>query len=360
MTQNRNTWAIASESFFEVLPDDYEEIQYRERYGLRKPPYLVRLEEDLAQARDSNGIPLEPTDIDFLSEATRVPSRPLLEKINVFLIYRAWSKGEDLVQAAREMIEARPSPNESGSVAPNVAQRGILNHFVTDMKAQLCNDRRSRQMYAGMDQFIMMSDGLPRNFLVILKNIYRWALFNGERPFRGQPISLESQRLGVYESAEWFFVDAKPHGEDGEQVHAAISRLGDMFRRFRFSDKPVESSLASFSADLTRCSTHAREMIDLAEKWALLVRVDEGQKQRSTQMVESKFHLNRLLSPKWDLPIARRGTVALRPDEVNAIFDPGESELFRDVLNQRLERMNVPFGRHQEGSPAPKLFDLEV
>ena len=346
--------------FFEELPDDYEENQIRDRYKGGKPPYLSRLEDDLAQAGYADITAGEQRAIDFILEATRVPTRPLLEKINVFLIYRAWSKGEDLTQVARKLIAERFSPDESGLVTPNSTQQKVLNHYVTDMKAQLCNDRRSRQMYAGIEQFIMMSDGLPRNLLVILKNIYRWALFNGERPFRGQPISLESQRLGVYESAEWFFADAKPHGVAGEHVHAAISRLGDMFRRFRFSDKPVESSLASFSADLTRCSHHAREVIELAEQWALLVRVDEGQKQRNTQLMESKFHLNRLLSPRWDLPIARRGAVALRPDEVNAVFDPDHAELFLEVLNRRLERMNVPFGRHREEGTAPKLFDLEL
>ena len=195
------------------------------------------------------------------------------------------------------MIESRPFLTGSGALKPNEAQQSILNHFVTDMKAQLCNDRRGRQMYAGIDQFIIMADGLPRNLLVILKNIYRWALFNGEQPFSGHPISLESQRLGVVESAEWFFADAKPLGEDGEAVHKAINNLGDMFRRFRFSDKPVESSLASFSAYLPDCSPRAREVIRIAEQWALLVRVEEGQKDRNTQLVEDKFHLNRLLSP---------------------------------------------------------------
>ena len=59
--------------------------------------------------------------------------------------------------------------------------------------------------------------------------------------------------------------------------------------------------------------------------------------------------MNRLLSPKWDLPTARRGAIALRADEVNAIFDPDEAGQFRSVVNRRLQRMNAPFneGRHQ-------------
>ena len=55
-----------------------------------------------------------------------------------------------------------------------------------------------------------------------------------------------------------------------------------------------------------------RDMVDLASRWALLVRVDRGQKERNTGLVEAKFQLNRMLSPRWDLPIARRGALRLR------------------------------------------------
>ena len=359
-TQHQKKLAERLSEFFEVPTQDREEGLVRERYkDPHQRPYLTRLKDDLSlYAGNPKGTGIDSKDIDFIVDATRVPSRPLLEKINVFLIYRDWAKGADLVKTAQDMVSARPTPDLSGLVQPNEAQQKVLQHYGTDMKAQLYNDMRSHQLYAGIDQFIMMSDGLPRNLLVILKNIYKWALFNGEQPFRGQQISLESQRLGVLEAAEWFFADAKPLGQDGDNVHAAIGRLGDVFRQLRFSDKPVESSLASFSADLTMCSTGARQVIELAEQWALLVRVEEGQKHRNTGSVESKFHLNRLLSPRWDLPIARRGAISLNANETNAIFDPEQTDQFRGVLSRRLERMNVPFGRRRAEGAAPKLFDI--
>ena len=344
--------------FFELPTVDHEETLVIEHYARRERRYLARLRRQLA--RDPGSVRIDPADVDLVVEATRVPTRPLLEKVNVFLIYRAWAAGADLVKTAREMTDARSCPDPTGIVQPNTAQRSVLNHFVTDMQAQLCNDMRGRQMYAGIDQFITMSDGLPRNLLVILKNIYRWALFNGEQPFRGRGISLESQRLGVLEATKWFLADARPLGEDGEDVQAAIHRLGEMFRRFRFSDKPVESSLASFSADLTSCSTRAREVVELAEQWALLVSVANGQRDRNTGLVEPKFHLNRLLSPQWDLPTARRGAIRLSADEINAIFDPGEANQFKGVMNRRLERMNAPFGRRRGQGASQKTFDLDV
>ena len=346
--------------FFDSPPDNYEQKLIVDRYKPDRRPYHVRLERQLsALASDRREMRIVPSDVQRILNATRLPNQPLLEKVNIFLIYRAWSDGEDLAEVAEDMARMRPSPESTGTLLPNPAQQSILNHFTTDLKAQLWHDMRGRQGYAGIDQFIDMSDGLPRNLLVILKNIYRWALFNGESPFHGTKISLESQRQGVLEAANWFFADARPLGADGEHVHAAINRLGDMFRQFRFSEKPVESSLASFSADLTSCSTRANEIVQIAEHWTLLIRADRDQKQRNTGLNEPKFHLNRLLSPRWDLPIARRGAVSLNSDEVNAIFDPDKSDQFASVLNRRLERMRPPFARTPSQNTYQHTLDLD-
>ena len=347
-------------SFFEIPAPDYEEQLIAKRYAPNARPYLRRLKRQLSlYAKVPGAVAVAPQDVDFVVQAIRVPSRPLLEKVNVFLIYRAWADGEDLVRAARDMMDARPSVVPSAVVQPNASQRSVLDHYVTDIRAQLCRDMRMRQVYAGIDQFVLMSDGLPRNLLVALKNIYRWALFNGERPFREGRISLQSQRMGVLEATEWFLADARPLGDDGRNMAAAIGRLGEMFRQMRFADKPVESSLASFSTDLTDCSENTRRIVELAEQWALLVSVEGGQKQRNTGLTESKFQLNRLLSPRWDLPTARRGAISLSTDETNAIFDPQYASQFRTVLNRRLERMTVPFGRGRDRRGIQRAFSFE-
>ena len=344
--------------YFQLPSPEYVEQEVISRFHNRERPYLTRLRRQLLTHRGVVGI--APGDVELIVDATRVPSRPLLEKVNVFIIYRAWARRSNLVLAARDMIGARCSPDSVGFVQPNVAQRAVLHHFVTDMKAQLWNDMRLPQTYSGIDEFITMSDGLPRNLLVILKNVYRWALFNGEQPFKESPISIQSQQLGVLAATDWFLDDAKPLGGDGDHVHGAIQRLGDLFRRLRYSDKPVESSLASFSADPTRCTERAREIMELAAQWALLVRVDKGEKDRNTRFIRSKYRLNRLLSPRWNLPTARRGTIALNAEEVNTIFDPEHAHTFEGVLSRRLGRMNVPFRNTSNESGAQRRLDLDA
>ena len=153
-------------------------------------------------------------------EAIRVPSRPLLEKANVLLMYRAWKRGRNLREEAQRIVDTRYPGDSSGAVRSNEDQRRILSHYAGDLRAQL----RGREIYAGLDNFINMSGSSPRNLLVILKNVYRWALFNDELPFSGGTISVEAQQAGVREAAEWFLADAKPLGDDGRDVHECDSQ----------------------------------------------------------------------------------------------------------------------------------------
>ena len=331
--------------FFLIPARNYEEQLIVDRFSGNDRPCLINLRENLIDNTGATPVPTETADIDYIVQATSVPSRPLLEKANTVIMYRAWAGGKDLMETAKIMVDTEPPVDNKGVIQPNDAQKRVLDYYGTDMRAQLCMEGHSDLWYAGIGEFITMADGLPRNLLVILKNIYRWALFFGEKPFQGEPISLEAQRRGVLEATEWFLSDARPLGGDGEDIIAATSKLGDLFRQSRFSHKPAECSVVSFSADLNKCSKRARQVIEIAGQRSLLIPVGRGQRHRSTGITEAKFYLNRLLSPRWDLPTARRGTFSLKPAEVNAIFDPNHDDQFQQVLRHRLRRMNVPFTR---------------
>ena len=348
-------------SMFELARVEEEEAEMRRRYPAEERPYLTRLRRQLHQAgrRTQEALGIVGNE-ESIVEALRIPQRPLLEKANVLMLYRAWYRGLDLREVAESMRDQYALQQEEDPAKPTAAQSRVLHHFGTDLRAQMVRDMRQRQTYSGMDQFVAMSMPLPRNLLVILKNIYRWSMFRGEEPFRHGRISVEAQRLGVREAAEWFLADAKSMGREWEDVQQAIRRLGNMYRLFRFSDKPVESSLATFSGDVGSCSPRTQMLIGLASDQSLLVQIDKGQKDRNSGIVEPKYQLNGLLSPLWDLPTARRGTVHLGVDELEAIFNPPAETSFRDMMSKRLSRMRTPFGR-VSGLTAmePELFEWE-
>jgi hypothetical protein len=166
--------------------------------------------------------------------------------------------------------------------------------------AQLFRDTDQKQRYVGLQTLIDVSSGLPRNLLILLKRTYAWAVFNGEKPFRGTPISIRSQQTGVLEASEWFFRDAQMIGRDGQHAMDAINRLGTLFRGIRFSDKPSECSCSTFSSDIAKCTNLTRYYLDLCVKWSLLLHVGK-QRDRNSERIDEKYQLNRMLAPRWDV-----------------------------------------------------------
>lgn len=342
-------------NFFHELADP---LTASDRFLVRVPnrvkgkPYFVRLEGQLYEGVESGQAPglVGERDVESVLEALRLPDAPFLEKVNIFLLYKAWSRQRPLLEEART-IQAECAAFRQGSRS-KTNYRQTVSHFGADLAAQLLADYSMKQQYLGFATFAEMSRGLPRNLLVLLKHVYQWALFNGEQPFREAPISVPSQQQGVTEASRWFFRDAEVLGEDGADVQAAVRRLGDLFRAIRFSDKPAECSLSTFSVNLEEITPRSRRLIQIAEQWSLLFPIGGGQRHRNSQRLHSRFQLNSMICPIWDLPIYRRGTIALTSAEIDAIFDRDYTGKYEHLLRVRIARMTAPyFGRPSKRGP---------
>lgn len=322
-----------------------------DKYKGRERPYFRRLRQHLERGLESAVAPglSSANDIEAVIQLLGCADFPLLEKVNIFLLYKEWSSRHNLLEAARIISdECRSHVNEVG----NGRYQRTLEHFKADLLAQLYRDTDQRQRYLGLDAFIDISAGLPRNLLILLKHIYSWASFNGETPFKNSPISIRSQQAGVAEASEWFYKDARMMGRDGQLVMDSINRLGTLFRGIRFAEKPAECSCVTFSADISQSTKVSRHTLDVAQKWSLLLDVG-GQRDRNTDRIDAKFQLNPMLAPRWDLPIYRRGVLALTADELNAIFDPAFSAEFEKLAGTRIARMSAPlFGDRSRNSEA--------
>ena len=316
-----------------------------DKYRGRERPYFKTLRQHLEHGLKANvasGL-RRLEDIETVLSLLRCPDFPLLEKANVLLLYKEWSSKRNLLDSAQVIA------NECREHVSDGSEKGryqrTLHHFKFDLLAQLYRETDQRQRYVGLSTFIDISSGLPRNLLILLKHIFAWATFSGERPFRGSPISIRSQQAGVLEATDWFYRDARMIGRDGQLVIDSINRLGTLFRGIRFSEKPSECSCSTFSADVSRSSEASRRVLDLAEKWSLLIDVG-GQRDRNTDRIDGKYQLNRMLAPRWDLSIYRRGVLALTPEELNAVFDAEYVNTFDSLAETRIARMSAPFFGH--------------
>jgi hypothetical protein len=206
----------------------------------------------------------------------------------------------------------------------------------------------------GIETFVRMAGGLPRNLVIVLKNVYRWAAFNGEAAFGADVISEASQRQGVIEAANWFWQDAAPMGLPGEEVQDAVSRLANLLRALRFADKPPEVSLAAFSVDESTLTAASREMLKVAREWSLLLRIAGGQKDRNTGALVAKYQVNPMIAPRWDLPVVRRGAIDLATSEADAIFDRDHISDYDAVVKARVQRATAPFRSRSTGNGSPQ------
>lgn len=298
-------------------------------------PHLGRLTQILAAQRASNRA------IEQVVALIQDPKFPVLEKLNIFLLFQELSKGTELLEGAQEVWRRAKLFHEK----PNLpsAYRQSIQHHSEDMAAQILRESSKPQVYSGVDTFIQMSSGIPRALLTILRSVFEWSTFNGESPFEGGTISLESQRKGVIAASDWYFNNMRKAGDDGILIQGAIERLANLFRTIRYGDKPTEISLTSFHVVEQDVSEKARRIMKLAEERAFLHRVVGGQKDKNSDGITAKFQLSPMLAPRWELPLIRRNVAKFSVDEVNAIFDIDRSKEYEAMLRKYKARVTAPF-----------------
>jgi hypothetical protein len=309
-------------------------------------PWLKKLHKQLRESIQRKGLIGVSTeaDIDRIISCVTCVEYPLLEKVNIFILYQDWYKNKNLIECAETIKTACHSLQEGNGAERH---KHVLSHFKNDLLAQLLRETRQKQRYLGLQTFIDMSSGLPRHLLIVLKFIHRWSLFQGETPFEDAPISMSAQREGVLQASSWFFEDARATGGDTDFVQGSVERLARFFHAMRFSDKPVESSLTTFSFKETAISDLAQNTIRHAHDTSLLIRVITGAKDRNDEGVVAKYQLNPMICPRFDLPLSRRGTTPLNIDEVETIFGNSTDD-FDKIIEERLVQMNAPFGRRKK------------
>lgn len=284
-------------------------------------------------------------DIQAVIEPLRVSDYPVLEKANVYVFAKEWTGPGEAKSLAAE-INSQSRRFIEGGRRSSASYAEVLNHFKSDFFAQLyreCSGTK-RVPYAGLDTLIQLSQGVPRNLLGVLKHIYRRAHFAGERPFDGgDPISVKSQSEGVLDASAWFWEDAQPD-QHGQQVRVAVQTLAEFLAAIRFSVKPAECQLSTVTVGADVGSAAARQVLEHAENWSYLVRVQSGAVDRNDGVVlNEKFQLSPMLAPRWGVSEYRRGALALTPEIFNAIFDPSAVDDPVGTLRKRTANMRDPF-----------------
>jgi hypothetical protein len=326
-----------------------EEVAFVRARNEPERKYFQRLKGQLEKYRQMKG-----DEAQRLIENLRVPQHPLIERLNVLILYQSWTRKDDLLDRAKEIGEESKTFVEGAKEGNYQTSYG---HWSGDVLARLLQEYQEKQRYLGLKTFIRMAGGLPRNLLIILKNVVRAAEFNGEVPFRDAPIEEGSQRAGVIRAADWFYRDGRAMGDAGVKAEKAINRIGDLLRALRFADKPPEVSLSSFSLSFDALDSAGKQALETARDWSLLIEVKEGQRDKNTAAIKQKYQLNPMLCPRWDLPIGRRGALPLGSQDAKAVFSEQNDEAFDRMRRTRVARATVPFRAEKKEAQETLLAD---
>lgn len=323
--------SVPSKEYYRSLGRDFERARAT---GMR--PFHRKLISDLT-ARAS----FSQTQAEEICFKLSVPDHLFLDKAATFLFRKKWPR------SFIEGIEAAAAAGDQARLLAAGERKGaeelerVIGHFGSDILAQLFYEYQRRVPYAGFDTLVDLSQGTVRNLLTNMKHIYRRSLFAGEEPFNGGVISIKSQTEGVRDGSAWFWEDAQP-SSGGLQVREAIESLALLFRTVRFSHSPSECDLCTFSVSTELLTENSRKTLEVAQNWSYLIRLSDGRKNKNSKTVDDKYQLAPMLAPRWEISEHRRGSIELRADIANAIFDPALRSGLPGMLKRRLEKIIAP------------------
>ena len=287
-------------------------------------------------------------------------NNPLAQKYKAFLFYKLWYKAKQ-VDTFKVIIEHINTEYDKHKKGEGSEFNEIVDKRKKDFIAQLTKENNIKNTeYSGINEFIRISQGNARSFILILKKVIEFSRIRGERPLEeGATISIDSQYLAVYDTARWFYEDVELVGEIGKKTYASLKRLSDYFILERFCDKPVETTVSCFYIKSENISAPVLESIETMKIHSILIEDDDGRLEKNTGRKERLFQINKVLAPLWSLPTFVRGNHSFNVDLTESIFNSESDKLFDQIYQQRKSQLNAPEFRKKlkDGEKTLSLFN---
>ncbi|KAA6097095.1 MULTISPECIES: hypothetical protein [unclassified Pantoea] len=323
---------LKAKEYFEDIEVEffYESAIERLKINKAKLNFVVLFEKTLRQAYKDTPY---NEDINLIVSELTSGFPLIIAKLNILLFVKKFKKKNKPLEfahyistSARKYLEKK----EPGFYF------NAYGHYASDLFSQLCRDSSIGigVCYAGFDTIVKMTSSNPRNLLIILSKIYDVATFRGIDFLASEKISLEIQTEAVLDSARFMYEADTNFGLDSDIALRAVDRLASLLRTARFSmNIPEVSPLAlSFSDD--DLSSSSKKILQDALNYSLVFEVNDGRADRNSEKIIRKIQLNPMLSPKWALPVSRRGDISLNKEMLAVIFSEKRGDEFDSYLKK--------------------------
>lgn len=274
----------------------------------------------------------------------------LIERLNIYIIYRGIKKGENLIEISNLLKECSQQYANGHDVKMYDV---ILDKFKQDLIDALYRENGLKlTSYCGFDNLVKISNGIPRHFLMIMKHIFRWNTFY-ENDFSNETVSTEIQLLAIKDTVLWFMEDANKTDENTNYRYS-IESICNFLRELRFSDLPPECSISTFEIKNVDFNLGLKKIITFLEQYSYIIKEDYGRRDKNSNVRNDMYQINGLLACWWELSISRRGIVKLSSDQLEKIFYYNRFEELKIMITNELLKYNVPF---RKGNNVLELFD---
>ena len=316
--------------------------------------YMATLETKLTK------IPLQKEVIAEIMFNMAYPDDILIERTNVFLMYSAIKDNKErsieaYVNASKEIAKSARSYVVDGSRDNLHATK--LEKYKQDLVDTLAREGRVEIPYNGLSKLIELSCGTPRTILCLLKAAFNNQYYNtGKVPFEeGRKLTVKSQRIGIESTYDWFFEENRIPSMAQARATDAIMRLGDYLRKARFADLPPQCSINIFTLNAGQLSPNARMVFEALLSYSYIVQTDE-RRQINSDNKTHVYQLNKILYPKYELALSKRGAINFNPEDAECIFNLEMKADYDAFVDRKMKGYNFPFGGKQE--QAQLIFDL--
>ena len=308
--------------------------------------YMATLETKL------NKIPLQKEVIAEIMSNIAYPDDILIERTNVFLMYSAIKDNKErsidvYVNASKKIAQSAKSYAVDGSRDNLHATK--LEKYKQDLVDTLAREGRVEIPYNGLSKLIELSCGTPRTILCLLKAAFNNQYYNtGKVPFEeGRKLTVKSQRIGIESTYDWFFEENRIPSIAQARATDAIMRLGDYLRKARFADLPPQCSINIFTLNAGKLSPNARMVFEALLSYSYIVQTDE-RRQINSDNKTHVYQLNKILYPKYELALSKRGSINFTPEDAECMFNLEMKTDYDIFVDRKMKSYNFPFGGKQE------------
>ena len=272
---------------------------------------------------------------------------PLHQKYCTFYFYKLWFQNSQKKIDLLSFSKIVKDDFHNFKTGKKSYVKTIESKWKKDLLSQLSLENNLKNYeYSGLENFIELSSGNIRTLILLLKNTIENSNARGEKPLQDDGlISLDSQYLSAYRVAEWYYNDAEIFGDDLKIFYSSIRKLTDYLKLYRTSNNLPEKSVLSFYFREKETSVDVLEVIKKLDLYSILIKAEKNRKEKNgIGLEETKYYLNPILSPLWNLPINEGGTPLFTQEVMNIIFSTNSNDLvYNKFYNDRKNELNAPF-----------------